>query len=141
MAYYPLPDVQPTQGGYTESMINILLVDEQASIRRGVRMRLLVEPGFAVIGEANDGWDALAKVRELHPDVILTGIRLPGLDGIALTERIRHDFPNCAVVILSLYDDSATQERALNAGAAFFISKQKPNGELVEAIRSAVSKD
>ena len=93
-------------------MIKILLVDEQASIRRGVRMRLLLEPDFAVVGEASDGWEALGLVRELRPDVVVTGIRLPGMDGIALTERLRHDFPDCAVVILSLYDDPATQERA-----------------------------
>jgi DNA-binding NarL/FixJ family response regulator len=122
-------------------MIKILLVDEQASIRRGVRMRLSLEPDFAVVGEASEGWEALALVRELRPDVVVTGIRLPGMDGIALTERLRQDFPECAVVILSLYDDPGTQDRAARAGAVSFISKQNPNGELVEAIRSAVSKE
>lgn len=121
-------------------MIKILLVDEKASIRRGVRMRLALEPDFAVVGEAEDGWEALALVRELRPDVVLTGIRLPHLDGIALTERVRQDFPACAVVILSLYDDPATQARALKAGAASFLSKQKPDGELAEAIRKVVLK-
>jgi DNA-binding NarL/FixJ family response regulator len=121
-------------------MIKILLVDEQASIRRGVRMRLSLEPDFVVVGEASDGWDALVLVRELRPDVVLTGIRLSGMDGITLTERLHHDFPDCAVVILSLYDDPATQERVLKAGAAGFVSKQNPNGELAEAIRSAISK-
>lgn len=104
-------------------------------------MRLSLEPDFAVIGECSEGWDALVLARELRPDVVLTGIRLPGMDGIALTERLRHDFPYCAVVVLSLYDDPITQERAAKAGAAFFISKQNPNGELAEAIRSAVTKE
>jgi DNA-binding NarL/FixJ family response regulator len=121
-------------------MIKILLVDKDASVRRGVRMRLSLELDFAVIGECSEGWEALALVRELRPDVVLTGIRLPGMDGIALTERLRHDFPDCAVVILSLYDDPVTQKRALKAGAASFVSKQESDGELVEAIRSAVSK-
>lgn len=121
-------------------MIKILLVDEGASIRRGVRMRFSLEPDFAVVGEASDGWEALDLVRELRPDVVVTGIRLPGMDGIALIERLRRDFPNCAVVVLSLYDDSVTRERAARAGAACFISKQKPNGDLAEAIRSVAAK-
>jgi DNA-binding NarL/FixJ family response regulator len=141
MSPNPLPDAQPTQWGYTESMIKILLVDEQASIRRGVRMRLSLEPDFAVVGEASEGWEALGLVRELRPDVVVTGIRLSGMDGITLTERLRQDFPDCAVIILSLYDDPATQKRALKAGAASFISKQNPNGELAEAIRTAVLKE
>jgi two-component system, NarL family, nitrate/nitrite response regulator NarL len=121
-------------------VINILLVDEHASIRRGVRMRLALESDFTVVGEASDGWEALQLVRELQPHIVVTGIRIPGLDGIALTERLHQDFPNCAVVILSLYDDAATRERASKAGAAFFISKKNPNGELIKAIRAAAGK-
>jgi two-component system, NarL family, response regulator NreC len=117
-------------------MIKILLVDEEASIRRGLRMRLNVETDFIVIGETGDGWDALRLVRELQPDVVVTGINLPGMDGIALTERLRRDFPNCAVIILSLYDEPSNRERAAKAGASAFVSKQKPDGELTEAIRS-----
>ena len=122
-------------------MIKILLVDENAKIRRGVRMRLALEADFTVVGDTSDGWEALAMVRELQPDVVVTGIRLQGLNGIALTERLQHDFPICAVVILSLYDDQANRERAAKAGAAFFVSKQNPDGELVKAIRSAVIKN
>lgn len=118
-------------------MIKILLVDEQASIRRGVRMRLTLEPDFAVVGEAGDGWTALHLVRELQPDVVVTGIRLPGLDGIALTERLRHDFPGCAVVVLSLYDDPLHRDKAARAGVVSFISKQRTDGELVTAVRAA----
>jgi DNA-binding NarL/FixJ family response regulator len=121
-------------------MIKILLVDEEASIRRGLRMRLNVETDFIVTGETGDGWEALRLVRELQPDVVVTGINLPGLDGIALTERVHRDFPNCAVIILSLYDEPSNRERAGRAGASAFVSKQKPDGELIEAIRSTVSK-
>lgn len=118
-------------------MIKILLVDEQASIRRGVRMRLSLEADFAVVGEAGDGWEALQLVRELRPDVVVTGIRLPQLDGLALTERLHRNFPDCAVVILSLYDAPANREQAARAGAHFFISKQETNGALVTAVRAA----
>ena len=74
------------------------------------------------------------------PDVVVTGINLPGMDGIALTERLRHDFPNCAVIILSLYDEPSNRERAAKAGASAFVSKQRPDGMLVNAIRNAVGK-
>jgi DNA-binding NarL/FixJ family response regulator len=121
-------------------MIKILIVDEEANIRRGLRMRLNVEVDFIVTGETGDGWEALRLMRELQPDVVVTGIHLPGLDGISLTERLHHDFPSCAVVVLSLYDEQSNRERALKAGAFAFVSKQKPDGELIEAIRLAVSK-
>ena len=121
-------------------MIKILIVDEEASIRRGLRMRLNVETDFFVVGETGDGWEALRLVRELQPDVIVTGIRLSGMDGFTLTERLHRDFQNCSVVVLSLYDDQPNRERALKAGASAFVSKQKPDGELIEAIRSIKSK-
>jgi DNA-binding NarL/FixJ family response regulator len=62
------------------------------------------------------------------------------MDGITLTERLRHDFPNCAVIILSLYDEVSNRERAAKAGAIAFVSKQKPDGGLTETIRRAVPK-
>ena len=122
-------------------MIKILIVDEEASIRRGLRMRLNVETDFFVTGETGDGWEALRLVRELQPDVVVTGIQLSGMDGITLTERLHRDFPNCPVVVLSLYDEQSNRERALKAGASAFVSKQKPDGELIEAIRSIESKN
>lgn len=120
-------------------MIHILLVDEVASVRQGVRMRLALEPDLVVVGEAGDSAEALQLVAKLQPDVVVTGIRFPELDGIAMTARLRHDFPNCAVVILSLYDDAFNRERALQAGAAFFVSKQESDTVLVEAIRLAAT--
>ena len=104
-------------------------------------MRLNVETDFIVTGETGDGWEALRLVRELQPDVVVTGIKLPGMDGITLTERLHHDFPNCAVVVLSLYDEQSNRERSLKAGASAFVSKQNPDGMLVNAIREAVGKE
>lgn len=121
-------------------MIKVLLVDENPIIRRGVRMRLSLEPDFVIVGEANNGWEGLEQVRELRPDVVVTGFQLKGMDGISLTQRLKHDFPTCAVIILSIHDDPLTQRHALDAGAAFFLSKLKPNRDLVEAIRNAAAK-
>lgn len=120
-------------------MIHILLVDEVASVRQGVRMRLALEPDLVVVREAGNGAEALQLAAKLQPDVVVTGIRFPELDGIAMTARLRLDFPNCAVVILSLYDDAFNRERALQAGAAFFVSKQESDTILVEAIRLAAT--
>lgn len=120
-------------------MIHILLVDEVASVRQGVRMRLALEPDLVVVGEAGNGAEALQLVAKLQPDVVVTGIRFPELDGITMTARLRLNFPNCAVVILSLYDDAFNRERALQAGAAFFVSKQESDTILVEAIRLAAT--
>ena len=116
-------------------MIQILLVEEKATIRHGVRMRLSLEPDFSVVGEVGDGNEARAMVRKLRPDVVLTGIRLPGMDGIALAERLHVEFPECVVVILSLYDDPDTRKRAMEAGASSFISKQNPDSDIPETIR------
>ena len=118
-------------------MIKILLVDEQARIRRGVRMRLALEADFSVVGEAGDGWEALPLVREPTPDVVPPGLPLPTLAGIPPPERLRSDFPACAVVILTLYDEPANRRRAAQAGAAAFVSKQAPDQDLVSAIRAA----
>jgi DNA-binding NarL/FixJ family response regulator len=134
----PFPDVICILSIYTISMIKILVVDEEASIRRGLRMRLNAERDFIVVGETGDGWEAIQLVRELQPDVVLTGIRLPGMDGIALTERLHRDFPGCAVVILNLYDDQSKHERALKVGASAIVSNKIPNGELMDAIRKSV---
>lgn len=121
-------------------MIKILLVDDDPQIRRGVRMHLALEADFSVVGEAGDGWDALRLAREFHPDVVVMDVRLASLDGLSAAERLRRSHPTCAVVILTLYDDSANRARAEQIGVAAFISKQEADVQLVTAIRNAISK-
>lgn len=120
-------------------MIHILLVDEYASVRQGVRMRLALEPDFTVVGEAGDSAEAQRLVVKLQPDVIVTDIRFQDLDGIVLIARLQRDCPHCAVVVLSLYDDPLHRERALQTGAAAFVSKQESDSKLMEAIRLAAT--
>ncbi|MFN8382530.1 MAG: response regulator transcription factor [Anaerolineales bacterium] len=119
-------------------MIKILLVDDDPNIRRGLRMLLVMESDFSVVGEANDGWEALRLARELQPDVAVMDIRLPSLDGLSAAERLRVSQPNSKVIILTLYDEPANRERAEQIGVAAFIPKQKTDGELVNAIRNAI---
>jgi DNA-binding NarL/FixJ family response regulator len=121
-------------------MITILLVDDQSSVRQGLRMELALEPDSQVIGEAENGQEALELARRLQPDVILMDVKLPMMDGITTTEKLRMVAPGCAVVILSLYDDARTRERAQAAGAAAFVSKQEPSEALLAAIRQAAAR-
>ncbi|HEX6288354.1 MAG TPA: response regulator transcription factor [Herpetosiphonaceae bacterium] len=116
-------------------MIKLLLVDDQPSVRMGLRMRLALEPDVAVVGEAGDGEAAITLARTLHPDVIVMDVKMPHMDGIVTTEALRAAVPYSSVVILSLYDDAITRARAEAAGASAFIQKQGPMDVLLAAIR------
>jgi len=119
-------------------MIKILLVDDDPNIRRGVRMNLALEPDFSVVGEADDGWEALRLARELQPDIVVMDIRLPSLDGLSAAERLRQFQPQCAVIILTLYDEPSNRKHAEQIGAAAFIAKQKTDDKLVNVIRKII---
>jgi DNA-binding NarL/FixJ family response regulator len=118
-------------------MIRLLLVDDQPNIRRGLRMRLGLEPDIEVVGEAADGASALKLARLVAPDVVVMDVEMPGMDGIAATSQLRAGAPHCSVVILSLYDDATTRARAAEAGACAFVAKTRMDEALVEAIRTA----
>lgn len=117
-----------------EPRIRILLVDDQAVVRQGLRMRLEVEPEFDVVGEAADGRVA-ALVADLCPDVVLMDVAMPIMDGIEAAALLARVAPGTAVVMLSLHDDAETRGRASVAGAVGFVGKHRPEGELVEEIR------
>ena len=126
--------VQPEEEG---EMIRLLLVDDEASVRRGLRMQLSLEQDVAVVGEAGDGEAALALVKELRPDVVVMDVNMRGMDGITATETLCQELPGTRVVILTLHDDTATRNRAEAAGARAFIGKHESCERLVSAIRSA----
>lgn len=119
------------------AMIRVILVDDQATVRQGLHMCLLLEPDITVIGEASTGRSALTLVQTLHPDVVLMDIEMPDMDGIAATSTIRTTFPESAVVILSIHGDSGTRLRAQNAGAVAFVEKGGSTQSLLAAIRQA----
>ena len=120
--------------------IRVLIVDDQPSVRRGLKMRLTLEPDVMIVGEAVDGAQAVSLAGTLQPDVVLMDVRMPGIDGVSAAAALRTVAPGSAVVILSLYDDAKTRTRAEEAGVAAFVAKNRMEGALLEAIRRVVGR-
>ena len=117
-------------------MIDVLLADDQALVRTGLRMIVEAESDLTVSGEAADGVDAVAEARRLQPDVVLMDIQMPNLDGIAATRTIVRDCPLTRVLMLTTFDRSQLVYEALVAGASGFLVKDAPREQLVGAIRA-----
>ncbi len=118
-------------------MIRLVLVDDQPSVRQGLRMRLTLEPDITVVGEASNGREAMTLVQQLAPDIVLMDVQMPEMDGIEATAVLRASTPQSAVVMLSISDDVSTRTRAHVAGAAAFVHKSGAIEVLVAAIRQA----
>jgi DNA-binding NarL/FixJ family response regulator len=118
-------------------MIKVLLVDGHAMVRRGLRMRLGLEPDVEIVGEAENGGDALSMVQRFTPDVVVMDATLPDLDGITTTRRVRELAPRTAVVMLSLHSDPVTRARARQAGVAAFVEKRSGGEDLLVEVRRA----
>jgi DNA-binding NarL/FixJ family response regulator len=116
-------------------MIRLVLVDDQPSVRQGLRMRLTLEPDMTVVGEASNGREAMILVQQLAPDIVLMDVEMPEMDGISAAVVMHASIPQSAVVMLSIYDDSSTRARARAAGAAAFLSKSGAIELLVATIR------
>ena len=123
-----------------ESMIRVLLVDDQPVVRRGLRVRFQLEPDMQVIGEASTGSEALTLAQILTPDVVLMDIEMPDMDGIEATVALRTVVPQSIVVILSIHTDRQTRMKAQAAGAVAFVEKRGTPDILLAAIRQAVGR-
>jgi DNA-binding NarL/FixJ family response regulator len=121
--------------------IEILLVDDQALLRKGFRMVLEEEPDFLVVGEASDGREAIALVAARTPDVVVMDVRMPGLDGVEATRVILEQSPSSRVLILTTFDLDEYAFSALRFGASGFLLKDVPPSELVKAIRAVANRD
>jgi len=117
--------------------IRVLIVDDQPAVRRGLHLRLSLEPEVEVIGEAGDGAEAVSLARSLRPDVVLMDVRMPGMDGIEATAALRTVSRESAVVILSLDAAAKTRTRAEEAGAVAFVAKHHMEEELLAVVRRA----
>jgi DNA-binding NarL/FixJ family response regulator len=116
-------------------MTTVVLIDDQAMIRAGIR-GVLESASITVLGEAHDGGIAMGLVREVRPDVVLMDLRMPGVNGIEATKRIRADnqLRSVRVLVLTTFDGDADVLEALRAGADGFISKSAEPEELIEAV-------
>jgi DNA-binding NarL/FixJ family response regulator len=120
-------------------MTSVLIADDQALVRVGLRKILESEPDLSVAGEAADGDDAITETRRLHPDVVLMDIRMPVLDGIEATRRIVAAEPATRVLILTTFGLDGYVYDALRAGASGFMLKDAPPEEIVAAVRIVAS--
>lgn len=119
----------------------IMLVDDQALLRTGFRMVLEAEDDFTVVAEAGDGAEAIALAADLHPDVILMDVRMPGIDGIEATRQITAACPDSRIIILTTFDLDEYAFGGLRAGARGFLLKDAQPSELTTAIRAVASGD
>lgn len=117
-------------------MIAVLLVDDHAYIRTGIRYLLESTPDIEVVDTASNGIEAVAKANSLHPDVVIIDISMPFMDGIEATKQICECCPQTHILVLSLYPDKEYIRSALQAGAHGYILKHQLGDELLEAIRS-----
>jgi DNA-binding NarL/FixJ family response regulator len=115
-------------------MINLILVDDQDLIRRGLSALLSTDPELVVVGEAGNGREAVALVSTLTPHVVLMDVRMPIMDGVASTRVICQQFPDTKVLMLTTFDDQTYVAQALQAGASGYLLKDTPFDELTQAI-------
>lgn len=117
--------------------IKILLVDDQALFREGLRILLSSQPDFDVIAEAANGEEALRQAAINRPDVVLMDLRMPVLDGVAATRRMHELYPSCRVIALTTFDEDEYIFEGLRAGAFGYLLKDVPSQKLFEAIYAA----
>ncbi|MFH1560134.1 MAG: response regulator transcription factor [Chloroflexota bacterium] len=118
--------------------LRLLLVDDHTIVREGLRAMLSTQPAFAVVGEASSGDEAVEMVNHLNPHVVITDVRMPGMDGIELTRQIKAIRPGTAVIVLTIYESETYLLEALSAGASAYLVKDSPLMLLCHAISTAV---
>jgi DNA-binding NarL/FixJ family response regulator len=117
--------------------IRVLIVDDHAMIRLGLRSMLDGADGIHVVGEAPDGAQGLRAALELEPDVVLTDLRMPELDGVGFTAALRTQLPNAKVLVVTTYETDTDIIRAVEAGASGYLLKDTPPADLVRAVHAA----
>src|SRR5215471_18818493 len=124
-------------------MIRVLLAEDHGTVREGLRLLLDAQADMQVVGEAADGRDALERVAELKPDVLVLDLTMPDMSGLAATRALKNTPSSAssapAVVALTRHDDDAYVQELMEAGAAAYVLKQSPSTELLHAIRTAAS--
>jgi two-component system response regulator NreC len=115
-------------------MPKVLIADDHAIVRTGLRTLLQAEPSMELVGEATGGYEAIELVEEKMPDVLLLDISMPDLDGISVVKQIKPLIPNLHILILTIHEDPALLREAIRAGASGYILKRAAESELISAI-------
>ena len=121
--------------------IRVLVVDDQAELANEIASVLATDASLQVVGVACDGVDALSKMPTTKPDVVLLDIRMPNMNGVVATKRIKADYPDAKVLILTTFDDSEYILNAINNGASGYLLKDIGGGALISAIKNAYAGD
>jgi DNA-binding NarL/FixJ family response regulator len=122
-------------------MVSVLIADDEALVRGGFRLILDAHPELEVVGEAQDGFEAVRLTKELHPDVVVMDVRMPRLDGIQATKRIVAEAEGARVLILTTFDLDRSVYEAMRAGASGFLLKTVPPRQLTAAILDVADGD
>ena len=124
-----------------EKKIRVLVVDDQQTLAEEIGSILRTDDGLEFVGTATDGFDALEKMPVLTPDVVLMDIRMPNMNGVVATQRIKTEYPDAKVVILTTFDDSDYILNAINNGASGYLLKDIGSNALISAIKNAYEGD
>ncbi|TMG42313.1 MAG: response regulator transcription factor, partial [Chloroflexi bacterium] len=127
---------QPQTPQAATRRIRVLIADDHALVRSGLRSILETEPEIEVVGEAGDGHQALAVAQELLPDVILMDIKMGDWDGVTATRRVRNSVPSSRVIVLTNYDEDDLVFSSIRAGASGYLLKEVTGSQLTNAIRT-----
>jgi DNA-binding NarL/FixJ family response regulator len=114
----------------------VVVADDHTLVRQSVSKAVRTEPDVEIVGEVADGPAVLAVVERTDPDLLVLDIAMPGVDGLAIAERLRRERPSLRILFLSMHDDDASLQRAVGIGASGFVSKSASIEELLEAIRA-----
>ena len=122
-------------------MARVVIADDHAIVRAGLRSLIHDEIGLELVGEAAGGYEAIDPVQKNRPDVLVLDISMPDLDGISVTRKLKPDFPELHILILTLHEDEALVKEAIKAGASGYILKRAAETELISAIQVVLRGD
>lgn len=117
-------------------ILRILLADDHAILREGLRRLLEAEPDFQVVGEASDGREAIERASELRPDIVVMDISMPAINGVAAAQRLKSLDPAVSVLVLTVHEEKGYLRELFQAGASGYLLKRSASGELIRALRS-----
>ncbi len=119
-------------------MIKVLIADDHGIVRTGLRALVKAEPDLQLVGEAAGGYEAIALIDKTHPDILVLDLSMPDLDGIAVTRRVKSQYPDLRILILTVHEDEAMLREAIKAGASGYVLKRAAEADLISAITTVM---